>query len=192
MLIRSSYRNNRGGNLAEAAVGLMLVFTAIIIAALLFLNSGAIIYNQQKLGFIAHSAAVYAATLPANGTRQSAVDAQIQNLASNVGLGNATIPPATISDSASPNALPVPTVTVSITASIPTMMSGFGNLVPQQVQLSETAVAAKQIDQVASMQYLYVNLGSGIYIPLLNTTGTLPNDGLPAWTISIAGVQKTR
>jgi hypothetical protein len=83
-----------------------------------------------------------------------------------------------------------PAVSVAITAKLPVFMGGaFNNIMPQQVQLSDTAIALKPIN---TMKYLVVDLGGRMTVPLINATGVIPNDPLPAWYIGIAGVRRLR
>jgi hypothetical protein len=165
-----------------------VVITGLIFAGLLLMNSGVLIYNQEKIGFVAQSAAAYAAACTDPATRQADVDAQVSNIMNNVGLGTATTT-STIKD-VTVNTKPA--VSVTLSASLPTLLSAnFGNLLPQQVQLSETAVALKPLN---NMKYLIVihPLGGSILLPLVAPGRVLPNDGLPAWEISLAGVRKLR
>ena len=188
MALRTRMRTMRGSNMVEGVVGLCLVIAGLIVAGLLLMNSGALIYNQEKIGFVTHSAATYAASLTNVGSRQADVDAQVANVMSNLGLSSADTT-TTISD-ITVNSKPA--VSVTVTANLPTMLtSNFGAVLPQQVQLKETAVALKPIN---TMKYLIVihPLTGLITVPLVNPTGDLPNDGLPAWEISLAGVRKLR
>ncbi len=185
---RTPLRKMRGSSILEGAVGLLLVFTGLIVAGLLLMNSGVLIYNQEKIGFASHAAALYASRVTNIANRQADVEAQVSNIMNNLGLASAsttiTIKDITVSSK--------PAVSVSISASLPTMLSAnFGNLLPQQVQLTETAVALKPVNP---MKYLVVThpLTGQITVPLLNPTGVLPNDGLPAYEISLAGVRKLR
>src|SRR5262249_19280138 len=141
-----------------------------------------------KIGFLTHSAAIYAATLTNTASRQADVDAEVTNIMSNMGLSGATAS-TTITDITLNSK---PAVSVTVNASLPTLLSSnFGNLLPQQVSLVETAVALKPIN---TMKYLVVihPLGGELTLPLVAPTGVLPNDGLPAWQISLAGVRKIR
>lgn len=166
----------------------MIVIIGFIFAGLLLMNSGVLIYNQGKIGFVAHSAASFAASLTNAATRQADVDSHVSNTMANLGL-DATNTTTSITDI---DVSSKPAVTVTVKANLPTLLSAnFGNLLPQQVQLSETAVALKPIN---TMKYIVVihPWGGQITLPLVNATGYLPNDGLPAWQISLAGVRKIR
>lgn len=183
-----------------------MVICGLLVAVLFFFNAGAAVYNQQKIGFVTQAAAsyagVFAATLPSPNSAagqaavSAAVSAQVNVLMNNVGLGNATTQTTvtfpTYTDAPHP-ALQAYAVTVN--ANIPTFMSsGFANLLPQQIQLSDTAVALQPINQAGTTQYCLVDLlGPEITVPLLQSSAqNLPKDGLPAWSISINGVKKIR
>ncbi len=171
----------------EGAVGLMLVITGLIFSSLLLLNSGVAIYNQMKIGFVAHSAAVFAAQ-DLSASRQTDVSAQVKAMMSNVGLDSANTS-TTISDTTINS---MPAVSLKITANLPTLLSsGFAGILPQQIQITETAVALKTYNP---MQYLLVDppLGIGCVVPMLQSNGNYPNDGLPVWLVSLAGIRQIR
>jgi hypothetical protein len=187
-----SARSKKGSNMVEGAVGLMIIITGLIFAGLLLMNSGALIYNQEKIGFVTHSAATYAAALTNAGTRQSDVEAQVSNTMANIGLSgaNTSVTIKDISLGAGANAKPA--VSVTVAARLPTMLSSsFGNLLPQEIQLTETSVALKPINNV---QYLVIMnvVGQKVTVPMINCTGDLPNDGLPAWFTNLVGVTRIR
>jgi hypothetical protein len=178
-------RSMHGGYMVEGAVGLMLVIIGFIFSALLLMNSGSASYNQEKLGFVANSAATYAATYTGS-SRQTDVTNMVTDTMSKIGLDtsntNVTITDVTLGRN--------PAVSVAITAKLPVFMGGaFNNIMPQQVQLSDTAIALKPIN---TMKYLVVDLGGRMTVPLINATGVIPNDPLPAWYIGIAGVRRLR
>lgn len=184
---RARIRSMRGSNMLEGAVALVMVIGGLIVAGLLLMNSGVLIYNQEKIGYATHSAASFAATAN-SGSRQADTEAEVDKIMDNLGLGSATTS-TTIRDVTIKSK---PAVSVTITANLPTMMAaGFGNIIPQQVTLTETAVALKPINP---MKYLVVvhPLTGLITLPLVHPTGILPNDGLPAWEISLAGVRRLR
>lgn len=181
-------RSKQGSVMVEGAVGLLLVISGLIVAVLFLLNSGLAVYNQEKIGFVANSAASYAANLTNTSTRQADVDAEVKDTMANLGLDSSNTS-TTISD-VTLNSLPA--VSVTITANLPTLMTAnFGSIFPQQIQINNTAVALKPVNP---MRYLVVvdPLGGQVTVPLINTTGILPNDGLPAWQISLAGVKNIR
>lgn len=185
--IRVPMRQMRGSGMLEGAVGLMLVTSGLIFAALILLNSGAAIYNQMKLGFVAHSAAVFAAQ-DTSGSRQSDVSSQVSTMMSNVGLSSANTT-TTITDTTIGS---MPAVSLKISANLPTLLSAsFGGVLPQQIQINETAVALKPYNP---MQYIWVNppVGQGCVVPLLQPNGNYPNDGLPVWLVSLAGIRQIR
>lgn len=178
--------------MVEGAVGLVITITGLIFAGLLLINSGVLVYNQEKIGFVAHSAATYAASLTDTSSRQSEVETQIANTMSNIGLSSANTT-TTIQDiNLGSGAEAKPAVSVTITANLPTLLSSnFGNLLPQQIQLTETAIALKPINNV---NYLVImNLvGQKVTVPIINTTGVVPNDTLPAWFTNLVGVTRIR
>ncbi len=172
----------------EGVVGLVLVIGGALMAFLLLMNTGVATYNKEKIGFVANSAASYAATLTDPSTRQANVESLVGTTMSNMGLNSASTV-VTIKDLTEAS---IPAVSVTVAVNIPTLLSGsISGLLPQQVQMTDTAVALKPIN---TMQYLVIQdpLGGQVTVPLLNNTGALPKDNLPAWSISLQGVKKIR
>jgi hypothetical protein len=181
-------RKERGSGIVEGVVGLMLVIGGTVLCVLLLINSGAATYNKEKIGFVANQAATYAATLPSDSTRQALVTTTVNSLLESMGLSSTNCS-VTVSDiTVASN----PAVSVTVSASLPTMLSSnFGNLLPQQIQMSDTAVAIKNAWFWAYGKGTLPD-GQSVVCPLLNATGALPNDDKPAYAITVLGVTKIR
>lgn len=185
-------RNKRGSGLIVGVACLFLIISGTVLAVLLLMNTGVATYNKEKLGFIANQAATYAATysayLPDAATRQSNVSSMVTNLLTSMGLNssntNVTVTDTTVGAQAA--------VSVTVSANLPTIMSAnFSSVLPQQIQSSFTAVAIKA--PYATQYVVGVDpLGGQATGLMINPTGALPNDGLPAYSISLQGLKKIR
>jgi hypothetical protein len=126
--------------------------------------------------------------LPADGARQALVTDFVDGLLTNMGYttnnSNVTITDTTVGARLA--------VTVTVSASVSTMMAGnFSNVMPLQFQMSDSATA---IDNDWMWGYAACTLPTGqkFTAPLINATGALPNDGLPAYGVSLLGMVRIR
>lgn len=183
-----SGRNMKGSGIAEGVVGMILVIGVTIFAVVLLLNAGAAAYNKEKLGFVTNAAATYATNLTDYGTRQALVADRVNNMLASMSLtpDKSTV---TVTDM---NVGKLPAVSVTVSLTLPTMLSSnFNSILPQAVQLTDTAVALKP-------RYYWgdglgmLPTGQNLIFPLVNTTGALPDDGKPAYAITVAAMFKVR
>lgn len=185
---KSATRRNRGSGIIEGVVGMMLIIGGTVAAIVLLMNSAAATYHKEKIGFVANQAALYATTLTDNSTRQAQVTDLATKLLASMGI-DAGVTTVTITDTTLGSQ---PAVSVTVTSAVPTMFaSNFSALVPQTIQMSDTAVAPKPF---WFWGYAVGTLptGQSLTFPLINATGALPNDGLPAYSLSALGLIKIR
>lgn len=183
-------RSNRGSGIIEGVVGTMLIIGGTVAAIVLMLNSGAATYNKEKIGFVANQAALYASSLNNTPARQALVTDLVNNLlaSNNLGAGRrgniVTIKDTTVGSK--------PAVSVTVTTSVSTVFANnFSSMLPQTIQMSDTAIALKP---TWFWGYAVGTLptGQSLTFPLINATGALPNDGLPAYSLSALGLIKIR
>jgi len=181
-------RNCNGSVLAESAAGMWLVISGMILGTLLLLNVGGYIYYKEKLGFIADRTATYACTLPVNATRNSlAIAAANQNLSS-MGFD----PARTTIDVSDLTITGRPAVKVTLTCSLSTLLSSnFSSVIPSLITISDTAVSSQREWYFGDCSFLGPN-GQRFTSPMANSNGNVPNDGLPAWHVTLLGMARTR
>lgn len=186
---RSSFmRPMTGSGIVEGVVGLVLIIGTTVLASLLLINTGVATYNKEKIGFVADQAAAFATSCTNMSTRQADVSSFVDNLLTQMGL-NASNTNVTVSDVAVGQWA---AVSVSVTSNLPTIMSsGFSNLLPQQIQVSDTAVSIKS--PYVSQYIVGVDpFGGTVTCALIDPTGNLPPDGLEAWRMSLTGTKRIR
>lgn len=179
------FRNNRG-NLADSAVGMYMVITGLILGTVLLLNAGGFIYYKLKLGFIANSTATYASGLPNNAARNGLVTNYANQTLTSMGFNPSAVT-VNISDT---SIVTRPGVIISVTCPLSSLIN-FCNIVPSSITLSECAVAAQKYWYWGDGQ-LINPFGGHCTFPIVNSTGNLPNDGLPAWKCTLFGATKIR
>jgi hypothetical protein len=172
----------------EGVVGLIMIIGGTVLAVLLLVNVGAAAYNKEKIGLVANQAATYACILPNDATRQPLVATAVDELLSNMGLN----PNNTVVDVQDVNIASEVAVKVTVTATIATLLSGnFTSIMPAQLRMSDSALVVKD-----SWYWGYgvgvLPTGQKFTGPIFNPTGALPNDGLPAYGVSLLGMWKIR
>lgn len=187
--LRPCLRTMGGSGIVEGLVGLMLIIGSTILAVILLLNTGIATYNKEKVAFVADQAATYATSLTNLSTRDADVRSFVNSLLNQMGVkaSNTTVKVTDIACSK------WAAVSVSVSTTLPTLMSsGFSFLIPQQLQVSDTAVAIKSPYATAYCVGV-APVGGQVTLALLNATGVLPNDSLPAWSINLdLGVLRLR
>lgn len=182
-------RSMRGSQIVEALLALMLTIGATTLAVILLLNTGSATYDKEKIAFVANQAATYATSLIDMSSRDSDVQSFVDTMFTQMGV-KATNTVVTVKDT---KCAKWSALTVQVTTTMPTIMSSaFSNLIPQQIQVTDTAVAIKS--PYAEAYCIGVDpLGGQVTLALINPDGTLPSDGVPAWAISLAaGVVRLR
>ncbi len=190
--IRPLMRSRRGSGIIIGVVSVFLLVSGSVLAVLLLMNTGVATYNKEKLGFIANQAAIYAATYSAYLTdttkRQTNVSSMVSSLLTSMGL-NSSNTTVTVTDT---TVGAQPAVSVTVSANLPTVMAAnFSSVLPQQIQSTFTAVAIKApyaTEYVVGLD----PLGGKVTGLMINPTGALPNDGRPAWSIGLQGLNKIR
>jgi hypothetical protein len=181
-----TFRNCRGQVLADSAVGLYLVITGLVLGVVLLLNAGGFTYYKLKLGFIANSTATYASGLPTNSARNGLITTYANQCLQSMGFNPSAVT-VTIKDT---TIVTRPAVQILVNCPLSTLIN-FCNLVPSQISLSESAVAAQKYWYWGDGQ-LVNPVGGHCTFPIVNSTGVLPNDGLPAWQCTLFGATKIR
>lgn len=185
-------RTRRGSALIVGVVAVLLVICASVLSVLLLLNTGVATFNREKVGFVAQQAATHAATYSAylsdTSKRQDDLNSMVNGLLENMGLrsSNTTV---TVSDTTVDGK---PAVSVTVTANLPIITApAFSSVMPQRIQSTYTSVKAKA--PYADQYIVGIDpFGGRVLGGQVNPTGTLPNDGQPAWSISLLGVFKIR
>lgn len=177
---------NKRGILADSAVGLYLVITGMILGTVFLLNAGGFIYYKIKLGFIANSTATYAAGLPRTASRNGLIKTYADQALTSMGFN----PSAVTLDISDTTIVTRPAVKISVTSPLATLIN-FGGIVPSQITLSDSAVAAEKYWYWGEGQ-LINPFGGHCTFPLANGTGVLPNDGLPAYECTLFTIRKIR
>lgn len=183
-------RNSRGSVLADSAVGMWLVIGGVIFGALVLLNVGSLIYFKIKLGYIVNATATYASSMPPGGTRNAAITTFANNTMTAMGFNPANFTIG-ISDT---TIVTRPAVKINFTTHLTTLVSNalLTTFIPQQIMLSETSVAAQKYWYWGDGE-LINPFGGTCTFPLVNSTGALPNDGLPAYKIGLfTSLQRVR
>ncbi|MGH7234680.1 MAG: hypothetical protein ACREF7_04550 [Candidatus Saccharimonadales bacterium] len=180
----SSIRNNQG-LLADSAVGVLMVMTGMILGAVLLFNIGAFTYYKIKLGFVANKTANYAANLPLtepSAQIQSDVNKFAGQILQSMGFNPATAQ-VTIKGT---QIMTRPACVVTITCPLSSLLN-FKNVIPSQITLSDTAVAAQRYFYFGDGQLVAV-FGGTTTVPIVNSTGYIPDDGLPAYIATVKSV----
>lgn len=171
-----SYRA-QGQALAEGVVALVLIISATVGAVALLFNTGMLVYDQEKLGFICQQSSNFALG-QSSKTVQSATQTFAQNLGTSMGLPIDT-KNVTVTPSSSPTQ-----VTVAITAQAPLFFGVFGSL----ATIKDNATSVTQLDQFHSYDTVLqipLETGGAFLIPAWN--GGAPDvifDVLPQTTFS--------
>jgi len=186
MTAAREFRNCRGAVLADSAVGLYLVITGMIFGVILLLNAGGFVYYKMKLGFIANSTATYACGLPNNSARNGLVTNYANQTLQSMGFNPSAVA-VTISDT---TIVTRPAVKILVNCPLSSLIN-FCNMIPAQITLTESAVATQKYWYFGDGQ-LINPFGGHCTFPLVNSTGVLPNDGLPAWQCTLFGAKKIR
>lgn len=189
---RNNKRTKRGSALIVGMLAVFLVVTGCVVSVLLLINTGVATFNKEKVGYVAFQAANYAATYVAylsdQNKRQTNVTEMVNGLLTDMGLrsSNTTV---VITDTTLHGQ---PAVSVSVTATLPTITAGsFSNMMPSQVQSSYTQVKVKA--PYATQYIVGIDpFGGKVLGGQINPIGLLPNDGAPAWAIAITGVTRLR
>lgn len=152
--------------MVEGVMGLVLMFSVIVLGIILFINIGLLSYYQNKIGMLADHAAGYAASL---GSWQGVVTpnltddrlSQQTKLLVDKALGEMGFPTG---KNVSVKAQQLPgMVKVSITVRN-VRLAGNGNILPFSVTLADTAVATLDNDR-APMVATIKGYGYGIRVP---------------------------
>ena len=84
-------------------------------------------------------------------------------------------------------------IRVTVDTQLPTMLAGnFSSALPLSFRMSDSAVAIKNSNYAKYAQGILLSTGQMWTVPLVNETGNLPNDGKPAWGISLPLFWKVR
>ena len=187
--VRPCTRTSFGSGIVEAVLALTLIISSTFLAVVLLLNIGIATYDKEKVAFVADQASAYATSLTNENTRDADVKSFVDNLMNQMGV-KASGTTVTVKDIACSRWA---AISVKVTTTLPTIMStAFSSLVPQQIQVSDTSVAIKS--PYATAYCIGVApVGGQVTLALINPDGTLPSDGLPAWSINLeAGILRLR
>jgi hypothetical protein len=184
---RQAIRKTKGAGIVEGVVGLVVLTISTVLAVLLLLNAGGAAYDKEKISLVADQAACYAISLPSDATRQPLVAAMVNQLLSSMGISNNAIV-----DVQDVTAGGQAAVQVSVTTSCSTLLTGrFASVMPSQIQMSDSTVVVRNAWYNGYM-IEYLPSGQKLNQPLINATGALPADALPAYNISLVGMYKVR
>lgn len=186
---RSYRRPVLGSGVIEAVIALTLIIGSTFLAVVLLLNIGLATYDKEKLAYVADQASLYAISLSDRSTRDADVKSFVDNMLNQMGA-KATNTTVTVKDVACSRWA---AISVSVKSTLPTIMStAFSSLVPQQLEVSDTSVAIKSPYATAYCLGA-APIGGKVTLALVNPTGDLPPDTLPAWSINLAfGLRKIR
>jgi len=181
-------RSTKGAGIVEGVVGLALVIGSTVLAVLLLVNAGAAAYNKEKIALVAQQAATYASILPNDTNRQALVETMVDAFLDNMGINSANTT-VTVSDI---NLVNREAIEVTVTTSLSTLLSGnAAAILPLQINISDKAVAIKN-PWYGAYGIGVMPFGSKFSGCLINNTGVLPADGLPAWQMDLVSVWKIR
>jgi hypothetical protein len=181
-------RTKRGSAAIEGVVGLWLVVLGVVLGTLLMVNVAGVTYYKEKIGFIANQAADYAATLPDDPARHGVVLDSVKALLVSMGFQSTR----TVVDVQTITVASRPAVKVTITTPFSTFLSKeFSTVIPPQITLSDTAVAVSN-GWYPAYGVVQCPTGAQFLGVMINNTGALPPDSMPAYLISIMGQWKTR
>ncbi len=185
-------RRMRGSALILGLAAVFLIVSGSVLAVLLILNTGAATFNKEKVEFITYQTASYAATYSAflsdAQKRQTNATDMVNGLLQEMGM-NGTNTTVSVSDTTLSGQ---PAVSVTVTVDLPTVAVGnFASIFPQRIQSTSTAARTK--DPYAEQYIVGIDPFDGKVVGAqVNPIGSLPNDGTPAWNISITGVRRIR
>lgn len=179
-------RRNNKGQMADSAAGLWMVLSGMILGTLLLVNILGFVYYKMKLGFCANQTATYACGLQNNPARNGLVTAFANRTLQAMGFNPAGVT-VNIADT---TIVTRPAVQITVTSPLSSLISSAG-VIPSQVTLSDTAVAAQKYWYWGDGQ-LINPFGAHCTFPLVNATGVLPLDGLPAYKVTLTGSTRIR